>query len=132
MPGTTPPDNIPDVSSVIVHTVASSSIIATILGYLPAVLGVVAAFLASVYYSICVWESRTIQHWMNNRRMVRRARRLMRLKAKEKVLTAKIDALQIIKTARKEARAKVEDATAEAAKLIASTEPKIQEKVPPI
>ncbi len=74
------------------------------------------ALAALVWFCIQIWRSREIQHWWNNRQEVRRAKRLVRLRAKEKVLLAKIEALAKVRQARIEARDQVEAAKVEAAK----------------
>ena len=93
------------------------------MGYFP----IVAALAGFVWYVIQIWESRTVQHWWNNRREVKKAKKLMRLRAKEKVLVAKIEALAKVKAAKIEARDQVEAAKVEAAKLQAHEEVQIAE-----
>lgn len=91
----------------------AGAVVGSFLGYLPPA----AAFLALIWYVIQIWESRTVQHWWRNRQEVKKAKRLVRLRAKEKVLVAKIEALAKVRAARVEARDQVEQAKVEAAKL---------------
>ena len=113
------------------HSILGAGIIATILEWLPPMIGLVAALAGSTYYCICVWESRTVQHAVNNWRMKRHARKVFRLKAKAKVVQAKLEALEKVRMARREARQLVETAATEAAKATAVHEAKIAEKSPP-
>lgn len=73
------------------------------------------ALAALIWFCIQIWRSREIQHWWNNRREVYRAKKLVRLRAKETVLVAKIAALAKVRAARVEARDLVESAKIEAA-----------------
>lgn len=92
---------------------AGATIFGAVVGYLP----YIAAAIAVIWYLIQIWESRTVQHWHENRRMVRKARRVARLKAKEKVIIAQLEALEALRQARVDARDKVEVAKVEAAKV---------------
>ena len=92
---------------------AGAVIVTAIIGWLP----YIAAAIAILWYVIQIWESRTVQHWHENRRMVRKAKRVARLKAKEKVIVAQLEALETLRQARVDARDKVEVARVEAAKL---------------
>lgn len=100
------------------HLLAGGGIVATILGILPQLVGVVAAVVAMCYYSICMWESRTVQHWYNNRKLVQKAKRVARIRAEQKVLLAELEALEVVREARALAVEKVEAAKAEAAKMV--------------
>lgn len=94
--------------------VASIGLIAgTFLGYM----GPLAALAGLIWYLICIWESRTLQHWLNNRRMIKKAKKIARLKAKEKVIIAQLEALEAVRQAKADARDKVEHAKVEAEKL---------------
>ena len=98
--------------AVLVDILSAGAIVGTFLGYLP----IVAAFAGLVWYLIQIWESRTIQHWWNNRRIVRTAKKIAKLKAKERVIMAQLEGLESIRHAKIEARDKVETAKIEAAK----------------
>ena len=65
---------------------------------------------------------------MRNRQMVRKAKRIAKLKAKEKVIVAQLEALETLRQARVDARDKVEVAKVEAAKMVAHEETVISEK----
>lgn len=86
--------------------------------WLPTVIGAVGGFLGGLFYVVQLYESRTFQHWKNNFLMKRRAKKLLRLEARKKILIAQIEALKKIKAARSEARELVREATAEASKLM--------------
>ena len=110
-------------AAVIADFVSAGAILGTAIGYFP----LFAAFVGLVWYSIQIWESRTIQHWAQNRKMVLKAKRIARLKAKEKVIVAQLDALESIRQARVTARDRVETAKVEAAKLLVHEENEISE-----
>ena len=90
---------------------AALVIIGSLFQYLP----IAAAGVAACYYCIQIWESRTIQHWWANRQMRRKAEKIARLRAKEKVILAKLEAAGALREARAKAREKVEEATIKAA-----------------
>lgn len=89
-----------------------------IFGWVPAA----AAFASLLWFTIQIWESRTIQHWLNNHRMIKKAKKIARLKAKEKVIIAQLEGLESVRQAKAEARDKVEQAKVDAEKV------KIQEE----
>jgi len=97
-----------------VHGAALLTVIGALLQLLPAV----AAAAGAIYYLIQVWETRTIQHWWNNRKMRLKAEKIARLRAKEKVIQAQLEAEGEVRQARAKARAKVEAASQEAAALL--------------
>ncbi len=123
---TQPPLHLPHPVSLAGDVLGAGAIVGTFLGYLP----LAAAFLALIWYVIQIWESRTVQHWWRNRQEVKKAKRLVRLRAKEKILVAKIEALAQVRAARVEARDKVEQAKVEAAKLQVHEEAEIAAKTP--
>ena len=100
-------------TTVVGDIISAGDIVGSFLGYLP----IVAAFAGLIWYVIQIWESRTVQHWWRNRQEVKKAKKLIKLRAREKVLVAKIEALALTRAARVEARDKVEQAKVEAAKL---------------
>lgn len=112
----------------VIDTMSVTAIVGVLVGLLPAV----AAFGAFVWYAIQIWESRTCQHWIANRRMKFRARRLARLRARQKVLEAKLAAMGVLKEARSVAREKVETATAEAAVDKVAAEAELTRRLPPV
>ena len=103
-------------------SIMGSALIVTILGYLPTILAVVASILGVIWFLICIYESKSYTHWSRNRRMKRNARRLMKLRAKEKVVIAKIEAAETLRQARVAARELVDRQIAEAEKLIAQND----------
>jgi hypothetical protein len=90
---------------------AAGSIIGSIMGYLPAI----ASILSIVWFCIQIYESRTFTHAKNNWLMRRKAKKIAKLKAKEKVLAAQIEAIETVRSAKVVAREKVVTAKAEAA-----------------
>ena len=121
---TQPPIHFPHPIGLTGDVLGAGAIVGSLLGYLPPA----AAFLALIWYAIQIWESRTIQHWWRNRVEVRRAKKLVKLRAREKILVAKIEALAQVRAARVEARDKVEQAKVEAAKLQVHEEAEIAAK----
>ena len=97
-----------------VDAIAAGTILATLLGYLPEI----AAILAILWYIIQIWESRTVQHWWRNRVMVRKAKKIARLRAREKVIVAQLAALEMVRAARHAAVELTETAKVEAAKQV--------------
>lgn len=108
-------------------TLGAGAIVAAALGYLPAVAAGVALF----WYLIQIWESRTVQHWLANRQMVRKAKKIARLRAKEKVISAQLEALESIRQAKADARDRVEIAKVEAEKLQIREETAAEVKLTP-
>lgn len=98
------------------HTAAGTGLLAIILGWLPPIIGLLGGLAATTYYVICVWESRTVQHYVGNWRMKRKAKRIARLKAREKILTAELEALEVVREAKTVAAEKVAFAAHEATK----------------
>ena len=107
--------------AVLADLISAGAILGTIAGDLP----YVAAVAGLIWYLIQIWESRTIQHWWRNRQMVRKAKRIAKLKAKEKVIVAQLEALESIRQARVDARDKIETARLAAAKLLLNEETEI-------
>jgi hypothetical protein len=118
--------HVPAPVTYVADIVSAGAIVGTILGYLP----FIAAFFGLVWYLIQIWESRTVQHWWRNRVEVKRAKKLVKLRAREKVLVAKIEALALTRAARVEARDKVERARVEAAALQVHEETRAAEAPP--
>lgn len=92
-------------------TVAAASIIGTMMGWLP----YVAAIVSTIYFMIMIYESHTYTIWRENRMIKRRARKIAKLKAKEKVLSAEILAMEAVRSAKGAARMLLADAKTEAA-----------------
>lgn len=79
----------------------------------------IAALLSAVWFAVQIYESRTFQHWKRNRQMKSRAKKLAKLRAREKVTLAEIEAIERLRHARSEALEIVAAARAEADALIA-------------
>lgn len=105
---------------------SAGAIVGVVVGWFP----LIAAVAGFIWYAIQIWESRTVQHWFQNRRMVRKAKKIAKLKAKEKVIVAQLEALETLRQARVDARDKVEIAKVEAAKLVAQEETAAASKDP--
>ncbi len=103
------------------HAVSLGAIVGSLAGWLPHI----AAVLSIVWFFICIYESRTVQHWKSNYTMRRRARKLAKLKAREKVVIAQITALETVRAAKVEAREMVADAKVEATKLMIHEDAKL-------
>jgi hypothetical protein len=124
-PELAPPSlHLPFPVALVTDVVSAGAIIGTIFGVLP----FVAAFAGMIWYGIQIWESRTVQHWWRNRQMIRKAKKIARLRAKEKVIVAQLEALELVRSAKVEARTKVEVAKVEAAKLEVHEATEIVEK----
>jgi hypothetical protein len=117
-----------DISNTLGHLVAGSAVLTTVAGILPPAV----ALVALVWYVIQIYESRTFQHWFRNRQMKSQAKRLARLRAREKVTLAKIEALETVRAAKAEAREKVKVAGAEAEKLVVKEAVETAAKLPPV
>lgn len=92
--------------------VAAGTLVMTLIGVLPGI----AALLAGIWYIVQIYESKTVQAWMERRRIARRARKLADLEAKKLVLLAEIDAIEKVRMARAYGVEKVEEAKTDAAK----------------
>lgn len=66
------------------HTLSGAAIIGTLLGYFPAV----AAAVAMLWYVVQLYESRTVQRWLQSRRL--------RKIAKLKIEMARLEALELV------------------------------------
>jgi hypothetical protein len=110
------------------HVASIGALIASFIGWLPAIV----ALIPAIYYLILIWESSTVQHYIRNLRMRRKARRIARLKAKAKVVQAELEAEEVVRVARVEAREKVKVAAHEAAQLVVEESLKTEQKMPPV
>ena len=88
-------------------------------GYLPDTFAFFASMAGLIWFTICIKESRTYLNWSHSRRARRDARRLLALKAAEKIAIAEIEAAEKLRQARVVARELIVQAMAEAAKLVA-------------
>lgn len=96
------------------NALGTAAIIGTIIGWLPAI----AAMVAVIFYLIQIWESATVRHYLANRKMVRKAKKIARLRAREKVITAQLAALETVRQAKAIAKETVAVAQAEAAQQV--------------
>lgn len=94
----TTPDG-PEHIRVGLDVVAASAVAATFLQWLPPV----SALLGIIWFLIQIWESRTVRHAIANWRQKRRAARLLRLRAQQKVIVAKLEAFDLVRAAKAEA-----------------------------
>ena len=110
------------------HVLSGAAIAGTLIGLFPPV----AAFAAFVWYTIQIYESRTFQHWYRNLQLKNRARHLSKLRAQEKIVLAKIDAIEKVRVAYAEARETLATARVDAAKLAVQDEAELKKTLPPI
>ena len=75
--------------TVIGDIISGVAIVGTIIGYLP----FVAAFAGLCWYIIQIIESRTVQTWYQARATSKRTQKIAKLRAKHKLIEAKINAL---------------------------------------
>lgn len=92
--------------------VAAGTIVMTLVGVLPGI----AAVLAAIWYLVQIYESKTVQGWLDRRRIASRARKLAKLEAKKLVVLAEIDAIEKVRIARAYGVEKVEEAKSDAAR----------------
>jgi len=100
--------------SKVLDVIAAGAIAGTFVGWIPILLGTFATVLSIVWFAIQIYESRTFIYWKNNQLMKRKAKKIARLKAKEKILAAQILAIETVRSAKVEAREKVAQAKTEA------------------
>ena len=101
------------------HWVGNAVSLAAIAGTLAGWLPLFAAVVAVIWYSIQIWESATVRHYLSNRQTIRKAKKIAKLRARAKVIAASLDALEVVRAAKAEAKEKVAVAAAEAAKQVA-------------
>lgn len=118
-----PPDYVPP----IVNTAAGASMtmaflwanMYSALGYWPYWSGGLASVAALIYYVLTVLQMPIVQVYLKDRAVVKKAKRLAKLEAAQKITAAKIEALTTVKHAQAHADETMETAKAEAAKIIA-------------
>lgn len=112
---------------------------ASVWGYLPGVVAVIGGCLAIVWYALMIYESKTFEAWRADRASRIKARRIAKLNAKEKVIRAELEALElkrgaaataaaVVQAAERTAADKVATATAEAKIEVARSETEIVQK----
>ena len=99
------------------QTISVTALFAAISGWVPFAI----AAIPIIYYLIMIWETRTIVHWRNNWKQKRIAKKYAKLKAREKVTLAQLEAIELLRSARVEAQEKVAHATHEADVLLTKT-----------
>jgi len=92
--------------------VAAGTIVMAFVGILPGI----AALLAAIWYLVQIYESKTVQSWLDRRRIASRARKLAKLEAQKLVVLAEIDAIEKVRVARAYGVEKVEEAKTDAAR----------------
>lgn len=97
------------------HWLGHSASVFVILATLASLLPAFAALAAIIWYAVQIYESDTCQKYLEKRRMKRKAALVARLRAKQKVVLAELEALTLVRDARVVAEQKVSVATAEAA-----------------
>lgn len=103
-----------------VDFVAASTLFAAIADWLPKVLGMLGAVFSILWFIVQLWESKTIQNSLSAWRTRRKSRRLLKLRAKAKILAAKIAAVETVRVAKVVATELVAQARNDAAiKLVA-------------
>ena len=112
----------PPITHVVEHGALAGVLIAGFIGFLPTVLTIIGSAAAFIWFVICIKESRTYIEWRRNRLSHKHAKRLMKLRAREKVVLAKIEAAELVRAARVAARDLLEHEIAEAAKLVAQND----------
>lgn len=100
------------------HVAAVGTWVGTLFGLLPAL----AALVAVIWYMIQIYESTTVQKWLDVKRLVWKARRIAHIRAEQKLLQAQLEAMEIVREARVIADSKVAVATTEAAVLKSNAE----------
>jgi hypothetical protein len=104
------------------HSALSATLVAGYLGYLPPFLNILGAIAALIWFIICIKESRTFVTWARNRQAKWNVRHLAKLRAREKIVVARIEAAEKLRQARVAARELIDHEIAEAAKLVAQAD----------
>lgn len=88
---------------------------AGVLANLPVYITVFAAIVASVSYAVTIWESTTIQYWVAKWKQRRQARKMLKLKSRQRVVNAQIEAMERVQQVKTETHEQVQVAKAIAA-----------------
>lgn len=94
--------------------------LAHVWGYLPGTVAVIGGCFAIVWYLIMIYESKTFNNWRTDRAQRIKERRIARLKAKERVIVAELEALELKRSAAVTAAAVLETAERAAADKVAT------------
>jgi hypothetical protein len=89
---------------------ATVSIVGSMIGWLP----YIASVLSIIWFLIQISESHTVVAWRDARKTRRRAKKIARLRAQEKILSAEIIAMETVRSAKADARELVATAKVEA------------------
>jgi uncharacterized membrane protein len=95
-------------------TAAMSALWAALTGWVPYAV----AIIPLIYFLIMIWETRTFTHARYNWMQKHIARKYAKLKAREKVTLAKLEAMEVQRKARVTAREAIKEAEFEAEKLV--------------
>lgn len=93
-----------------IDVLAASSIVGTIFGYLPSI----AAIISIIWFCIQIYESKTFTKLKSDYLLNRKAKKIAKLRAKEKILAAQIAAIETVRLAKVEAQEKIASAKVEA------------------
>lgn len=107
------------------NIISLAAIAGTLAGWLP----LFAALVAIIWYSIQIWESATVRNYLNNRRKINKAKKIARLRGKEKLILAQLDALETVRAAKATAKEVLAVATAEAAKQVTADSIEAETKI---
>lgn len=87
--------------------------------FLPGIVTVAGGIMAILWYGIQAWESKTCQDWHLRRLARRKALKIAKLQAKQKVVAAQLDALELRRAAAATATELVATAAADAKQEVA-------------
>lgn len=96
--------------------------------YLPWAIGVVIGVPGFLFYCVGLWESATVQNAVARWRTKHKAKRIARLRAREKVIQAELAAVDAIHSATIEAKKVVEAARVEAQHDIVAADMRIEQQ----
>lgn len=88
--------------------------------YIPWVIGVLIGIPGFLFYCVGLWESATVQQLVARWRKRHKARRIVRLRARERVIQAELEAIDAIHNVTMEAKGNVEHARVEAQRAVAA------------
>ena len=86
----------------------------------------------TIYFCLMIWEMRTTQHFVRNWRTKRIANKYARAQADAKKALAKLDAIELLRKAKHDARDLVEHAASEADKLAVKKIADVKSALPPV
>lgn len=92
-----------------------------VLGYIPIAVAVFAGLAGGVSYTLTIIRDPTIQMWVARHRQKRQAAKIKRLKAKQLIVNARIEALERMNQVKAEITSQVEEAKKVAADVLKKT-----------